>query len=116
MADCARFHDCTVVDSVASFNTGSGIVIGAGSTVTRSTVNGNHNAGIRAMAAGARIVGNTVRGNGSVGFELGAANPSGYVNNVLTGNFGGDANQQVNAGTDLGHNICGTHACPQARV
>jgi hypothetical protein len=63
------------VDSVANFNRSSDIVIDAGSTVTRSTVNGNQNAGILAVAAGARIVGNMVRGNGSVGFELAAASP-----------------------------------------
>jgi hypothetical protein len=38
---------------------------------------------------------------------------TGYGNNVLTGNNGGNANPQVFGGIEIGTNVCGTDTiCP----
>jgi hypothetical protein len=59
------------------------------------------------------VIGNTANINGGVGLEI---NPGGigYVNNVLNGNNGGDANPQVEGGgVEMGQNVCGGDTnCP----
>lgn len=91
-------------------NVAGGISVGARSVVTGNTSLSNTLFGIQAEV-GSIVVENAARSNTLDGLDL--FGPSGYARNVFTGNNGGDANVQVGGtGTEIGNNICGTHACP----
>jgi hypothetical protein len=98
-------------------NSGDGILLGPGAVVTGNVVISNRLYGISA-SNGCAILGNSVIGNGHAGISLpvGAQSQSGYGNNVLVHNNGGDdapAHPQVVGGIELGTNVCGTDAvCP----
>lgn len=130
---------CNVAGNTASENGSTGIQAAADANIRKNTVKGNIGTGI-VCTFGCSVSGNTLEGNGSgvapFGFgiqidsgshvfgntirnhpQLGVSglNPEfGYRGNVLTGNNGGNANQQVGSfGTDLGGNLCGSPvACP----
>lgn len=120
-----------VVDVSATGNAQTGISLGAGSivegcvvfsnggrgiecndcVVRKNTVRGNIAEGIRG-SSGSVIEGNSITLNGGVGLWLDVG-ASGYVNNVINENNGGNANPQVTGGIELGKNICGLNAvCP----
>ena len=105
------------MDNVASFSDADGIRMGGAGLVTGNQVFGNKGDGIETLG-GVSVLGNTVGGNTGFGLNLGtsAGTPSGYANNVLTGNNGGDdapMNPQVSGGVQFGTNMCGTDTmCP----
>lgn len=105
-----------VTNNTASSNGTEGFVVFAGSNLRGNAATLNHQEGYAAGGA-CLLIGNTATGNTGVGMTLGPG--SGFSQNVLTNNNGGDANAQVNgSGTDLGANICGVAgagngiACP----
>jgi hypothetical protein len=100
-----------VRESYGSKNFGSGIVTEGSCVISRNNARINHGDGIVAGDY------SNVNGNGAfynVGFGLNAASSLvGYSENVFGNNNGGDANPQVNNGTDRGANLCGTRTtCP----
>jgi parallel beta-helix repeat protein len=120
-----------VIDVFATSNGQAGLVVGTGSVIERSvvfenggrgidcnhcvvrgnTVRGNVLEGIHA-SSGSLIESNSVTSNGGVGLSL-AIGGSGYLQNVLSDNNGGNANPQVSGGIELGKNLCGLDAiCP----
>jgi hypothetical protein len=120
-----------VIDVSATSNGQTGLAAGAGSIIERcvvfenggrgidcsdcvvrkNTVRGNVAEGIRG-SSGSVIEGNSITLNGGVGLWLDGGT-SGYVNNVIHDNHGGNANPQVTGGIELGKNICGLDAvCP----
>jgi hypothetical protein len=100
-----------VRESYGSKNFGSGIVTEGSCVISRNNARINHGDGIVAGDY------SNVNGNGAfynVGFGLNAASSLvGYSENVFGNNNSGDANPQVNNGTDRGANLCGTRTtCP----
>lgn len=94
-----------VTNNTSSSNGSAGFVVFAGANLRGNTSTLNHGEGYGAGGA-CLLIGNTATGNTDVGMTLGPG--SGFSQNVLTNNNGGDANAQVNgSGTDLGNNICG---------
>ena len=62
-------------------------------------------------------INNIARDNGGFGLILlppkSGSDTSGYATNVFVNNNGGNANPQVDGGTEIGRNICGTNTtCP----
>jgi len=115
-------------------NNNSGIVIQGTAVVTECVVSANDGYGIFVTSpSNAVIKGNLIRGNGTAITDAGVSisrgllsdntildnvgrgaqlsGNVGYHGNVLAGNNGGDANPQVQGGTNLGGNLCGTAAC-----
>lgn len=80
--------------------------------MTGNAVSGNGSDGISGAAI--LVQGNSISGNKLVGLTLGfIASNSGYTQNVITNNNGGNANAQTSGGKDLGANVCGTRTtCP----
>jgi parallel beta-helix repeat protein len=113
-------------------NIAAGALVGAGATVSNNTITGNGSSGISAQASclithnsirdggshgistgsGCTVTGNTLSDNAGFGVNFNSAF-SGYGDNVLTGNNGGSANDQVKFGAEIGTNICGFDTvCP----
>jgi hypothetical protein len=97
--------------NVASYNGGVGI--SANGTVSGNRTTQNFESGIQ--SSGGAVIGNSATLNKQFGLDL-SLGQSGYANNVLTGNNGGDdapANPQVSGGIQMGTNVCGTDTiCP----
>jgi parallel beta-helix repeat protein len=91
-------------------NTVSGSKVGiecGGCVVSGNTVGPSGDAGISATV-GSLVLGNTVSGT-SPGVGLRLDDTTGYTNNVLRGNAGGD----VSGGVQIGTNLCATSGiCP----
>jgi parallel beta-helix repeat protein len=121
-------HSCTVKDNTVISN-GSIGVNSAESTVLGNTVSRNGSVGIN--CDGCTVKDNTVIRNGfhgissfnstvqsntafgNTGFGLDLNFQSGYSNNVLNQNNGGNDNAQVNDGIEIGTNLCGGDTiCP----
>jgi hypothetical protein len=105
-----------VTGNTANNNGSDGIVVGDGVTVTNNIARSNGKRGIVA-GVGSMLLQNTVRNNIDFGLlcsTLGTPpSKAGYAGNVLTGNNGGDANQQVSVCIETGTNLCGTDTnCP----
>lgn len=120
-----------IVNRLLQIGGALGISVGGSSTIRDNTVVSPAGTGIRAASAACTVVGNSVSG-GTIGIH--AANSvvrdntvrfasgfgmeligssSGYVNNVLTNNNGGDASLQLSGGLQMGTNICGgSTLCP----
>ncbi len=96
----------TVIGNTAVDNGDDGINAGSGSTVTGNTAVDNGDFGISA-SSGSTVTGNTANDNRRRGLFLGVS--SGFGNNVLTENNGGNANPQVDGGIEIGTNVCGTN-------
>ena len=99
------------VVEVRVFSNFQGIELqGQGSLVDHCTATGN-GTGIRVYDGGL-ITGSVARANTSYGLLLAAT--AGYGGNVVTGNNGGDANEQVaGGGLQTAPNVCGTDLiCP----
>lgn len=96
-----------VSENVVSSNGGDGINIlaGLGSLVTANVVFFNTGRGIT-IATGGVITGNTVTGNTGIGLDLDTT--TGYSNNVVNFNGGGN----VSGGIQIGGNVCGNALCP----
>ena len=77
-----------------------------------NSVTGNSNVGIMAGSTyGASVIGNGVMGNSGLGLQLFGA--SGYANNVVSNNNGGNTHPQTSGGVSMGTNVCrGTTTCP----
>ena len=112
----------SVISGNSVFSNGSvGISAKRGSTVSGNSVSDNSGDGI-STNPGCRVVGNTVHNNTGLGLNLqgGAplnpgenAGPSGYADNVIDNNNGGNANAQVSGGVEMGTNVCGGDTtCP----
>jgi parallel beta-helix repeat protein len=96
--------------NVANDNDVFGIYCNGGCTLEGNTTN-NNGTGI-SLLGGNTINGNTARNNTNFGI-VAIGTDSGYMNNTLTGNNGGGDAAQVDGGTPLGQNICGTDTtCP----
>jgi hypothetical protein len=91
---------------------GLGSLGSAGGVVTGNTIVENGNAGVTGAAI--LVQGNSISGNSAIGLALSSgANNSGFTQNVITNNNGGNANAQTSGGKDLGTNVCGTRTtCP----
>lgn len=100
-----------VINTSSILNFGSGIEGARDCLLSGNTVRGNRLYGILA-GQGSYVSRNVVRGNGNVGLRADSA-LVGYASNVLISNHLGDAHPQVEGGTDLGGNLCGSPpACP----
>jgi hypothetical protein len=89
-----------------------GLRLGSDARVERVRAAGNGGNGVLTGAA-SFVRGNTAENNGSFGLSLGTE--TGYGQNVLSNNNGGNANPQVSGGVEIGANtnICGGAAlCP----
>ena len=134
----ATAERCIVTGNVANEN-GNGINMNSQGVVSGNTVNFNKEDGI-SCANNCTVTGNTAHGNGfgtpssaptargivtntgstligntvsdNKGFGLLMVTNVGFVNNVLNGNNGGNANPQLSGGIKLGSNICGGVLCP----
>lgn len=103
-------NGCTIRGNSSSNNKVGGIYCNGGCAIVENTVYNNENRGISTLG-GATLVGNAVSNNEREGFNLLATD--GFSNNVLTGNNGGNAEDQTNGGVDRGANLCGTRTtCP----
>lgn len=105
------FGKSLVLDCVASQNGEDGIVAGQISRISGSTVNNNGRYGILTDGTGL-ILHNTLMDNDDFGLFLqGPAN--GYGGNILVDNAGNPGGPQVQGGTQIATNICGTDTvCP----
>lgn len=100
--------DSSVAGNVVLYSAQDGIHC-YGICVVRDNVVQGATLGI-SVGNGSAVSGNAVRISTSYGLSMLAG---GYSGNVLTSNNGGDANPQVDGGTDLGGNLCGTRTtCP----
>jgi hypothetical protein len=96
--------------SVAATNGFTGILVTNGE-IAHSQSTDNASAGLVIQGSGSLAIGNLVLGN--VGFGISAVAGSGYAQNVINNNHGGNANAQVASGNNLGGNVCGTDTtCP----
>jgi parallel beta-helix repeat protein len=102
--------DSTVTGNTANANGSNGIEANSGGTVSGNTASRNGLHGLRVF--GGAVLGNTARDNGLQGLSL--TSDTGYANNVLSGNNGGNANPQVTGGAiEIGANLCGNDTiCP----
>jgi hypothetical protein len=120
----------TVTGSKATENGSFGITALFGSIVTSNTARGNRDAGITVESgtvsgntaifnagaginatSGSIVIGNSAHANAGFGLSLGST--TGYSQNALTSNNGGNANPQVSGGINGAQNVCGTDAvCP----
>src|SRR5262249_20430779 len=108
---------CVVTGNTANFNGFGGI-----SCLTSCTITGNQvhqNGGSPAGGSGRGIdsdrnstpIGHTARNKGAGG--LGSGSTSGYGNNVVNLNNGGNTFQQVFGGSQIDTNVCGADTtCP----
>lgn len=94
-------------NSVDKTSQGPGIGVGNGCTVTGNSVR-NCGEGIGA-GEGNTIIGNSVVNCIGLGLKLGQS--SGYGNNALADNNGGNANPQVSGGIRIDENVCGISLC-----
>jgi parallel beta-helix repeat protein len=129
---------CTIRNTVAARNGkdngGNGIATFS-SVVSNNVTEGNRGDGILCFGNGCAVAGNTAKANGNCGIELASSgsvvgntatentlgmcfndngnSPSGYANNVLNDNNGGNANPQLYGGVQMGTNVCGGDTvCP----
>lgn len=111
-----RGEGSTITGNTSTGNHGHGMNAGYGSTVSGNTVRGNGGDGIidsegTFNTGGGSIIGNTLQANS--GFGLNLKTDTGYANNVITQNNGGNANPQTSGGIEIGTNLCGTDTtCP----
>ncbi len=105
------FGGSLVIDCVASQNGEDGIVAGQASRVEGNTISNNGRYGV--LADGASLVlHNTVTDNGDFGLFL-QASSDGYGGNTLVDNTANPGGPQVQGGTQLATNVCGTDTtCP----
>jgi parallel beta-helix repeat protein len=105
-------NGCIVTGNTSSGNHGDGILTAGACTISENTVTNNGNDGIFSQD-GSSILGNIVRSNVSWGLDiLDSPHKAAYAGNELTGNHGG-TEVQVNGGTEIGPNFCGTDTtCP----
>ena len=96
----------TIVNGTIT-KTGTAIVLGTSSTVGAMQLIGNSGDGI-ICASTCLITNNVITGNGGVGLNFLGDTSSGYQDNIISGNGGGN----VTGGTNLGNNVCGSAACP----
>src|SRR5262249_30969431 len=70
----------------------------------------SHNSARGILAAFSTVRGNTAFGNTDVGLNIGA---SGYAENLVSNNNGGDTNPQVSGGLEMSGDVCGGDlSCP----
>lgn len=101
---------CTIAGNTANNNTVFGVYCNGGCTIDHNTLDEN-GTGV-SLLGGNNIVGNTMRNNTGFGI-VAIGSDTGYALNTLTGNNGGGNAAQVNGGTPMGVNFCGTDtACP----
>ena len=99
-----------VTGNTVAQNGSSGIEIHS-STVTGNTVLKNGSNGIEVVTGSCVVIGNTVEQNFGYGLSLNLY--SGYGNNSINANNGGDNHPQVSDGRKLGTNVCGGDTtCP----
>lgn len=109
-----------VTGCVAANNDGNGIRVGVTSVVIGNVAVVNGMVGIKEVVAymppdipggGTLVKNNTASRNTGLGLKLGSS--SGYGNNVIEENNGGNANPQVAGGIEIATNICGGDTiCP----
>jgi hypothetical protein len=97
--------------SIASQNGYTGVLT-SNSLIAHSQSSENRAAGLVIQGLGGSLaVGNVVHDN--VGYGITATSSSGYVNNVVNRNNGGNNNAQIASGNSLGTNVCaGNTSCP----
>lgn len=100
-------------ENVIQDATGTAVLVTGSALIEGNIIDGSAGGIGIACGAGCLVRGNTVRDALGLGLDV-TGTPSGYADNVFTGNNGGDANQQVDGNaTDLGGNLCGNPAaCP----
>lgn len=105
------FGKSLVLDCVASRNGEDGIVAGQSSRISGNTVNNNGRYGILTDGTGL-LLHNTLMDNDDFGLLLqGPGN--GYGGNILVDNTANPGGPQVQGGTQIATNICGTDTvCP----
>lgn len=83
-----------------------------GAIVERNVIRRNGGDGVRGEDL--TVLGNAVNGNDGMGLALSfISSDSGYGDNVINDNNGGNANPQVSGGVQIGTNVCGGDAtCP----
>jgi hypothetical protein len=70
----------------------------------------SHNSARGILAGFSTVRGNTAFGNTDVGLNIGA---SGYAENLVSFNNGGDTNPQVSGGLEMSGDVCGGDlSCP----
>lgn len=121
--DVAGFG-CSIFHSTFSFNGGLGVgtvtllvenvLISNGGSGAVGVGLARHNSVFENKLGGlsgfSTAVGNVVGGNGGFGLS---SSSGGYALNVIRSNNGGNANPQVDGGTEIGTNICGGDTtCP----
>lgn len=105
------FSKSLVEDCIANQNGEDGIVAGEASRIQGNTATDNGRYGILANGA-VLVLDNTIMDNDDFGIFLGNAN-AGYAGNTITDNTGSPGGPQVQGGTQIGTNICGTDTtCP----
>jgi hypothetical protein len=95
----------TIVNGTIT-KTGTAIILGSSSTVGGMQLIGNSGDGVDCTST-CLVTNSVITGNGGTGLALGDGS-SGYQDNIISGNTGGN----VGAGTNLGNNVCGSAACP----
>lgn len=120
-----------IVDNTSEYNGADGIFADDGSTVSGNSAGSNAAAGISVsdgvtlsgntsylntgvgfyVIEGVSVLGNTAFSNGSFGLVCGAN--SGFGNNVINNNNGGNGSNQTSGCTSIGTNLCrGSTTCP----
>lgn len=101
------FVSCNLSSNIARNNGASGFA--ASGRISDNVSDGNLGMGF-IINGGSTVIGNRAHSNAGVGFSF--PDVSGYADNVLTGNNGGDTHPQVNGvGIQTGLNVCGTSLC-----
>ncbi|HEY1851542.1 MAG TPA: hypothetical protein VGG60_11000, partial [Candidatus Binataceae bacterium] len=95
----------TIVNGTIT-KTGTAISLGTSSTVGGMQLIGNKGDGVDCIST-CLVTNSVITGNTGAGLALGDGS-SGYQDNIISGNTGGN----VGAGTNLGNNVCGTGLCP----
>jgi hypothetical protein len=101
-----RADNGSVVEGSVANGNGLDGIFGDTSTIRDSVVRHNKRHGINSF--GSTVLGNTVTRNGGTGLNLGDA--TGYGNNQISGNAGGNQNPQISldeSGFEIAPNVCG---------
>lgn len=125
--------DSLITEVIAGRNRLDGIFVGSDTTIARCVTNENLRDGIRVTGSRCIIIGNVATDNDRYGISTGTdcsliqnnasrnlshgmtlAAGTGYAQNIINANNGGNSNPQVsNGGIQIGTNICGGDTiCP----